>query len=118
MLPIRRDIRFALPAERIKDWHEQGPFITHFFNALSLLFPQGELFFMDSVRHYRQRIDDPALKQEIQGFIGQEAMHSREHLAYNDLLQAAGLPAHRLDRRLKFFLDLQKNTCRRRSTWR
>jgi len=73
---------------------------------------------MDSVRHYRQRIDDPALKQEIQGFIGQEAMHSREHLAYNDLLQAAGLPAHRLDRRLKFFLDLQKNTCRRRSTWR
>lgn len=45
MLPIRRDIRFALPAERIKNWHEQGPFITHFFNALSLLFPQGELFF-------------------------------------------------------------------------
>ncbi len=94
MLPIRRDLRFALPAERIKDWHEQGPFITHFFNALSLLFPQGELFFMDSVRHYRQRIDDPELKQQIQGFIGQEAMHSREHVAYNDLMQAAGLPAH------------------------
>jgi uncharacterized protein len=108
MLPIRRDLRFALPAERIKNWHEQGPFITHFFNALSLLFPQGELFFMDSVRHYRQRIDDPALKKEIQGFIGQEAMHSREHVAYNDLLQAAGLPAHKLDHRLKVVLDLQK----------
>ncbi|AZF26639.1 hypothetical protein C4J90_2466 [Pseudomonas sp. R2-60-08W] len=108
MLPIRRDIRFALPAGRITNWHEQGPFITHFFNALSLLFPQGELFFMDSVRHYRSRIDDPDLKKEIQGFIGQEAMHSREHVAYNDLLQAAGLPAHSLDRRLKFFLDLQK----------
>ena len=108
MLPIRRDIHFALPAERITNWHEQGPFITHFFNALSLLFPQGELFFMDSVRHYRQRIDDPELKKAIQGFIGQEAMHSREHVAYNDLLQAAGLPAHTLDRRLKFILDLQK----------
>ncbi len=35
-------------------------------------------------------------------------MHSREHVACNDLLQAAGLPAHRLGRRLKFFLDLQK----------
>ncbi|KTC63586.1 metal-dependent hydrolase [Pseudomonas fluorescens ABAC62] len=80
MLPIRRDVRFTLPAERITNWHEQGPFITHFFNALSLLFPQGELFFMDSVRHYRQRVEDPALKKEIQGFIGQEAMHSREHL--------------------------------------
>ena len=40
MLPIRRDVRFALPAERIKDWHAQGPFVTHFFNALSLLFPK------------------------------------------------------------------------------
>jgi hypothetical protein len=67
MLPIRRDLHFALPAERITDWHEQGPFITHFFNALSLLFPQGELFFMDSVRHYRQRVDDPALKKQIHG---------------------------------------------------
>ena len=63
---------------------------------------------MDSVRHYRGQIDDAELKKEIQGFIGQEAMHSREHVAYNDLLQAAGLPAHTLDRRLKFFLDLQK----------
>lgn len=41
MLPIRRDIRFALPAERIKNWHEQGPVVSHFFNALSLLFPQA-----------------------------------------------------------------------------
>ena len=60
------------------------------------------------VLYVRQRIDDPALKKEIQGFIGQEAMHSREHQAYNDHLQAAGLPAHTLDRRLKFILDLQK----------
>lgn len=108
MLPIRRDLHFDLPAERSKNWHEQGPFITHFFNALSLLFPQGELFFMDSVRHYRSRIEDPQLKKEIQGFIGQEAMHSREHVTYNNQLQSAGLPAHLLDRRLKFILDLQK----------
>ena len=111
MLPIRRDLHFDLPAERITDWHEQGPFITHFFNALSLLFPQGELFFMDSVRHYRSRIEDPALKKQVLGFIGQEAMHSREHVAYNNLLHAAGLPARTLDRRLKFILDLQKKHC-------
>jgi len=67
MLPIRRDIRFALPAERIKNWHEQGPVVSHFFNALSLLFPQGELFFMDSVRHYRGQIDDAELKKRSRG---------------------------------------------------
>ncbi|NWE45027.1 metal-dependent hydrolase [Pseudomonas gingeri] len=108
MLPIRRDIHPELPAERIKDWHAEGPWVTHFFNALSLLFPSGELFFMDSVRHYRDQVHDPELRQAIQGFIGQEAMHSREHVRYNDLLQAAGLPAHKLDRRLRFILDFQK----------
>ncbi len=108
MLPVRRDIRFELPAHRIKDWHEQGSPVTHFFNALSLLFPAGERFFMDSVRHYRARIDDPDLAAQVQGFIGQEAMHSREHVRYNDLMEDAGLPARKLDRRLAWLLDLQK----------
>jgi len=44
MLPIRRDIRFALPAERIKDWHEQGPFITHFSMRCRCCFPRASCF--------------------------------------------------------------------------
>ena len=79
--------------------------MTHFFNALSLLFPAGERFFMDSVRNYRDQIDDPVLKKQVLGFIGQEAMHTREHIEYNDLLQEAGLPAHKLDKRLWAILN-------------
>jgi predicted metal-dependent hydrolase len=94
MMPVRRDLRFNLPQERACDWHVQGSHVTHFFNALSLLFPAGERFFMDSVRNYRDQIDDPVLKKQVLGFIGQEAMHTREHVEYNDLLQEAGLPAH------------------------
>jgi uncharacterized protein len=105
MMPVRRDLRFNLPPERACDWHLQGSHVTHFFNALSLLFPAGERFFMDSVRHYRDQIDDPVLKKQVLGFIGQEAMHTREHIEYNDLLQAAGLPAHKLDRRLLAILN-------------
>lgn len=101
---IRRDVRFALPAHRALDWHPQGIAVTHLFNALSLLFPAGERFFMDSVRHYRDRIQDPVLLQEVQGFIGQEAMHTREHVEYNDVLQAAGLPAHKLAARVRQIL--------------
>lgn len=108
MMPVRRDLRFALPPERASDWHQQGSHVTHFFNALSLLFPAGERFFMDSVRNYRDRIEDPVLKKQVQGFIGQEAMHTREHVEYNDLLQGAGLPAHKLDRRLTMFLNLNR----------
>lgn len=108
MMPIRRDIRFALPPERACDWHVEGVPVTHFFNALSLLFPAGERFFMDSVRHYRDRIDDPELQKQVLGFIGQEAMHTREHVEYNDLLEAAGLPANKLDARLRSILNVAR----------
>ena len=91
---------FRAAPERARDWHVQGVPVTHFMNALSLLFPAGERFFMDSVRNYRDQIEDPELKKQVLGFIGQEAMHTREHIEYNDLLQASGLPAHKLDKRL------------------
>ncbi|MGN4070993.1 metal-dependent hydrolase [Burkholderia gladioli] len=100
MMPVRRDLRFSLEVERARDWHGQGMTVTHFFNALSLLFPAGERFFMDSVRNYRDRIKDPVLKQQVLGFIGQEAMHTREHVEYNEALEANQLPARKLDRRV------------------
>ncbi|KVH78469.1 metal-dependent hydrolase [Burkholderia ubonensis] len=110
VMPVRRDLRFDLPVERAKDWHGKGPHVAHFFNALSLLFPAGERFFMDAVRHYRDRIDDPVLKRQVLGFIGQEAMHTREHVEYNELLQANRLPARKLDRRVWAVLDYLKRT--------
>jgi predicted metal-dependent hydrolase len=108
VMPVRRDLRFDLPVERAKDWHGLGPHVTHFFNALSLLFPAGERFFMDSVRNYRDRIDDPVLKRQVLGFIGQEAMHTREHVEYNELMQANRLPARKLDKRVWTVLGFLK----------
>ncbi|WP_373083070.1 metal-dependent hydrolase [Zhongshania sp.] len=96
--PVRRNLEFHLPKERIGDWHSGGAHITHFFNALSIFFPDGERFFIDSVRHYRGRIQDPALKESVRGFIGQEAMHGREHEEYNQALIDKGLPADRYGR--------------------
>jgi predicted metal-dependent hydrolase len=45
-------------------------------------------FFINSVRHYRDRITDPKLKQEMKDFYSQEAVHLREHQRYNELLCA------------------------------
>ncbi|WP_417545759.1 metal-dependent hydrolase [Marinobacter sp.] len=53
-----------------------------------LKFPDGEQQFINVVRLYRDRIEDPKLKAEIRGFIGQEALHSREHKDYNEALKA------------------------------
>jgi hypothetical protein len=33
-------------------WHSGSPFLTHFFTAMSVFFPAGEKFFIDSVRYF------------------------------------------------------------------
>ncbi len=81
-----RNIEFDLNKQLSKDWLDNDPFKTAFFNALSMSFPAGERFFIDSVRHFRDEVKDPKLKQEISRFIGQEGMHSREHKKYNQML--------------------------------
>jgi len=85
--PRRMDFPFS-SVERY--WFGGDPVMTHFLNALSLTFPDGERFFVDSVRAFRDQITDPELQQEISGFIGQEAMHSLEHQSFNELLMQMG----------------------------
>ncbi|MDG1486089.1 MAG: metal-dependent hydrolase, partial [Porticoccaceae bacterium] len=56
-------------AEALKvDWMNNHQFATAWFNAMSITFPLGEQFFINSVRHYRDRITDPKLKQEMKDF--------------------------------------------------
>ncbi|PTU33258.1 metal-dependent hydrolase [Stenotrophobium rhamnosiphilum] len=108
MLPTRRDLRFKLTPESVRNWHAQGPQVAHFFNALSIFFPTGERFFINSVRQYRERVTDPELQKAITAFIGQEAMHGREHEEYNDLLAQAGFPIHRMEGRVNALLEWGK----------
>ncbi|MGH8187887.1 MAG: metal-dependent hydrolase, partial [Steroidobacteraceae bacterium] len=60
-----------------------------YFNALSAAFPQGETFFIEAVRRYRDQIDGP-LKEQITAFVQQESMHTREHVVFNKLIKGAG----------------------------
>jgi len=100
VVPVRRDVKINLNEKRINDWHESGAHVTHFFNALSVLFPAGERLFMDSVRAYKDQVQDPELKKAITTFIGQEALHSREHEEYNEMMDRSGVPALKLDKML------------------
>ncbi|MFQ6004156.1 MAG: metal-dependent hydrolase [Woeseia sp.] len=87
---------FELAEALAVDWHGGNAFRTAFFNAMSMLFPLGEKFFIDSVRHFRDRIDDPKLLEEITAFQGQEATHRLQHQKYNELL--CGRRGYDLDR--------------------
>ena len=97
-----RNRQYAVEQALGRDWFDNHPFKTAWFNALSLTFPLGEKFFIDSVRHYADQIEDPKLRAEIRGFCGQEGFHRREHERYNrSLCEQRGYDHDRLERRLE-----------------
>ena len=69
-------------------------------DALNLLFPAGERFFVRSVRFYQSQIEDQELQKQVRGFMGQEARHGLEHERFFATLRAQGF---QLDRFLGFF---------------
>lgn len=106
--PIRRNLKFALPTDKALDWNKDGLHVSQFFNTLSIFFPAGERFFIQSVRNYRDEITGEQLKEQISAFIGQEGFHTREHEAYNEALKASGMPIEQLDQVVVFILDIAK----------
>jgi hypothetical protein len=104
--PTRRDLKFNLDADKITTWHSAaGPNFTAFLNTFSIVLPVGERFFIDAVRAYRDQITDPELKTAVTAFIGQEAMHGREHEEYNKALFDAVPFARTFERRVAGLLS-------------
>ncbi len=87
-------------------YFDNDPFKTHFVNALSIIFPEGERFFIRSVLAYRDQISDPKLLREIRDFSGQEAQHTLVHEALNALAARHGYPVAALDAWLRRDLRL------------
>lgn len=111
LMPVRRDLKFKLEAEKVGDWHGRGgPLFANLLNTFSIMLPVGERFFIDSVRAFRNDITDPELKKAVTAFIGQEAMHGREHEELNEAIYAIVPSARGLEESLqKLFVVLQKH---------
>nr|WP_315496487.1 metal-dependent hydrolase [uncultured Rhodoferax sp.] len=74
-------------------WNGGDAFRSAFFNALSMSFPLGEQYFMDSVRAGLKTLPDDQRARfaaEVQGFVGQEATHRRIHSLFNAQLTQQG----------------------------
>lgn len=103
-----RDTRFGRGLKQDRWWHGGDPIATAFFNALSVTFPKGEAFFVESVRAFRDGAP-PKLAAEINAFIKQEVNHSREHVAFNKRVVEAGYDISRLEARVANVLELVKS---------
>jgi predicted metal-dependent hydrolase len=104
-ITVRR-MDFDFTPDIPENWGNGNPMVTALMAGFSAVFPPGERYFIESVRHYADRVTDPDLKERIRGFIGQEANHTKEHIAFNKFIAARGLPIEKLERfveaRLKY----------------
>lgn len=102
-IPVRdittRRIAFDYPRREDLPRHFAGGdlVMSHVVAMLSAMFPNGEDFFVESVRNYRNQIEDPELKKQVARFIGQEAIHGREHRELNDRLAEMGYTTRLVD---------------------
>lgn len=60
-------------------WLPGDPASTHTINVLHLLLPAGERWFVHVYKQVLPRIQDPQLRRDVIGFIGQESVHSQAH---------------------------------------
>ncbi|WP_427912439.1 metal-dependent hydrolase [Ramlibacter sp. MMS24-I3-19] len=92
-LVVRR-LLVDMQAPIARHWCAGDAFRTALFNALSMSFPVGEQFFIDSVRGGFKALpaeQQERFRDEVQGFVGQEATHRRLHALYNGHLGSLGL---------------------------
>ena len=90
---VVRKLLVDLQTPFVARWNGGDAFRSAFFNALSMSFPIGEQYFMDSVRAGHKLLPHAVRERmapEVQGFVGQEATHRRVHALFNGHLQTLG----------------------------
>jgi predicted metal-dependent hydrolase len=102
-----RDRRFGRETATPRLWHGGRVEATAIYNALSTTFPAGEAFFVESVRAFREGAP-PKLAEEIKGFTTQEAIHSREHDAFNKRATHSGYDLSKLEERVNWRLSVTR----------
>jgi uncharacterized protein len=73
-------------------WMPSEPVASHTVSALNLLLPEGERWFCATYTEALPLIADAKLREDVLGFIGQEAMHAETHnVVLYDFLDAHGV---------------------------
>lgn len=73
-----RDVSFDLSATPLH-WIPGHPVASHTVSAYHLLFPEVERFFIAAFKEALPQIEDPRLREDVLGFIGQETVHANQH---------------------------------------
>ena len=74
-----------------KHWILGSSIATHFVNSMHIVFPEGEKFFVRSVRKFSKEIKNENLKKDVVSFCGQEGVHAREHQRFWEVMEEQNL---------------------------
>lgn len=61
------------------EWIPGQAFASHFINEINILLPAGEFWFCRVYNQALPHVSDDKLREDVQAFIRQEAMHARAH---------------------------------------
>jgi predicted metal-dependent hydrolase len=87
-----------------RHWNGGDPVLTRFFDALSVHFPEGERFFIQSVRNFQDRVKEPGLREDIRHFIRQEGQHGIVHDRFNEVMVGQGVDVDKITSNLRRFI--------------
>ena len=99
-----RDVQFdwdALPMH----WIPGEPMATHVVNVLHLLLPEGERWFVRTFKEALPLVRDERLREQVLGFVGQEAIHAEAHQGVLDHLLAKGLDPQPYVRQVEYLFQ-------------
>ena len=102
---IPRNITFGISNNPTRHWLGGDIYATAVIDCMSILLPEGERFFIRSLKHYLPKIEDEELRDEIKGYSVQEAFHTREHLDYNKSLEILGYDVEAMEEPVKKFMN-------------
>ena len=106
-----RRITFSYPTGTLRQHYVDDDLVmSHVVAVLSGMFPEGEDFFVRSVRDRKPKVTDPELLSQVAGFIGQEVTHGREHRDLNERLAEMGYRSVKVDRHVRRLLALGDKT--------
>ncbi|KAB2342484.1 metal-dependent hydrolase [Actinomadura rudentiformis] len=86
-------------------WIPDDPVATHLINVLHLLLPAGEEWFVKVFKEALPYVKDDRLREDVLGFIGQEAMHAGSHDGVLDHFVEQGLDVRPFVRQVEFVFD-------------
>ncbi|WCL49418.1 metal-dependent hydrolase [Leptospira sp. GIMC2001] len=107
--PIHEKITIRKPLTKLNEsipihWLDGNIFKTHIGNALSIIFPNTENYFVNTIKKFLPVIRNPRLNRDIQSFIGQEIQHKGQHENIWELLESQGFVISNFVKVYEFFI--------------